>query len=701
MKKIIFTVKLSILGIYAIAAGHTASISGFTNATCNGQCNGTAASAVSGGTGPFAFSWTSSSGYTSTAQNVVGLCAGTYTVTVTDMSDMSDATASVTILQPSSGPGAVVTVTNDYCGTSNGEISLSSFTGISPFTFSLNGGPWAATTNFTGLGAGTHTIVIKDANGCSSIYSPVITSGTPVSVTLPPSSTICAGSAVALTSSVSGGTPNYTYSWAPLTGMNSGNIANPVVSPLSTTTYSIVVTDQNGCAQTATVTVNVNPADDASFSYSSATYCQNATNPTPTITGLAGGTFSAGPGLAITSASGTINLAASTPGNYYVIYTTSGACPDSDTTSLMISAPPDAAFSYTYPAYCTGDNIAIVPALAAGASAGMFSSSPAGIIFVSNVTGEVDLAASASGVYTITNTLAATGGCATASAFTTLTIEDAGQVNFTMVPDSTNAYNFWCFNNSTGTAVSYLWDFGDGSSSTAASPTHTYPGNGIFNVCLIAATSSGCGDTLCRSINVSGTLNPCNALFNIGDNFSSPDPNTYTITDLSYGWPLSYLWDFGDTTTSTQQHPSHVYAGAGPYEICLTVDNGSGCVHTYCDSIFSVDSIGRAGTPISFTVVDGPSSPFSVGVPSHIINTGVSAYPNPFSEHVTFIVNSDNPGEIFNFELTDLLGKNVVQINGIGEKQFVVPRNGLGNGIYFYRIIGSGTTDVAGKIIVK
>src|SRR4051812_38652119 len=122
MKKIFLIGAFAVMNIAAFATGHTVSVSG-TNVNCNGLCNGSAGTTVSGGIGPFTFSWTGSSGFTSTAQNVVGLCAGTYTVSVTDVNDASVSTATYTVTQP---PALMIDLTSadDYCGTSDGSVTM-------------------------------------------------------------------------------------------------------------------------------------------------------------------------------------------------------------------------------------------------------------------------------------------------------------------------------------------------------------------------------------------------------------------------------------------------------------------------------------------------------------------------------------------------------------------------------------------------
>ncbi len=65
-------------------------------------------------------------------------------------------------------------------------------------------------------------------------------------------------------------------------------------------------------------------------------------------------------------------------------------------------------------------------------------------------------------------------------------------------------------------------------------------------------------------------------------------PLTYQFIDYSYGDPNSWLWDFGDGTTSTEQNPLHAFPQQGTYLVCLTIENDStGCIDTFCDSVWA------------------------------------------------------------------------------------------------------------------
>lgn len=117
-------------------------------------------------------------------------------------------------------------------------------------------------------------------------------------------------------------------------------------------------------------------------------------------------------------------------------------------------------------------------------------------------------------------------------------------------------------NTSTG-ATSYLWDFGDGNTSTQQNPVHTFSGPGNYIVCLIA-DNGNCPDTTCQQV-TAGCPAPTAAYSNTANNL------VVSFTDATLGAPTTWFWDFGDGNTSTVQNPSHTYAAPGTYQVCLTV----------------------------------------------------------------------------------------------------------------------------------
>ena len=108
------------------------------------------------------------------------------------------------------------------------------------------------------------------------------------------------------------------------------------VSASTPGTYTVTYTLSGTCS--ADVSVTVNALDDASFSYDAASYCADGVDPTPTISGLAGGTFTSGAGLSINASTGVIDVSASIQDTYTVTYTTAGVCPNSLSVGVVINA---------------------------------------------------------------------------------------------------------------------------------------------------------------------------------------------------------------------------------------------------------------------------------------------------------------------------------------------------------------------------
>ena len=169
--------------------------------------------------------------------------------------------------------------------------------------------------------------------------------------------------------------------------------------------------------------MTINAVDDASFSYSAFSYCADASDPTPTITGLSGGAFSSTAGLSISGSTGQIDVSASTPGTYTVTYATAGTCPNSATTSVTINSLDDASFSYSASSYCA-DATDPTPTIT-GLTGGAFSSTAG--LSISGSTGQIDVSASTPGTYTVTYT---TAGTCPNSATTSVTINALDDASF-------------------------------------------------------------------------------------------------------------------------------------------------------------------------------------------------------------------------------------------------------------------------------
>ncbi|OJW77853.1 MAG: hypothetical protein BGO69_00055 [Bacteroidetes bacterium 46-16] len=249
-----------------------------TDVSCNGGNDGNATVSVTGGTAPYAYQWSPSGGTGATAS---GLTAGSYTCTITDNNGCM-ANSTVTITEPT-----VLTAgnsqTNVTCfGGNNGTATVSPSGGTPPYTYSWapSGGNNATA---SGLSMGNYTCTITDNNGCTILKTFTISQPTVINLTASQTNVSCnGGNNGAANVSPSGGTPGYTYSWAP-TGGN-----NPTASSLSAGTYTCTVEDANNCIVSQVFTITEPPALTATVSQSNID-CNGGNNGSATVN-VSGGT---------------------------------------------------------------------------------------------------------------------------------------------------------------------------------------------------------------------------------------------------------------------------------------------------------------------------------------------------------------------------------------------------------------------------
>jgi len=179
---------------------------------------------------------------------------------------------------------------------------------------------------------------------------------------------------------------------------------------------------------------------------------------------------------------------------------------------------------------------------------------------------------------------------------------------------------------STGDITSWDWDFGDTGTSTAQNPSHQYNNAGTYTVTLIVTGPGGSdGETKTGYITVSEAPT---AGFT-GSPTSGEVPLTVNFTNQSSG-ATSYLWDFGDTQTSTATNPSHDYTAAGTYTVTLTATNSCGS-----DDEVKVDYITVTCTPPVANFSGNPTSgdaPLTVNFTD--LSTGATSWDWDFGDGV-------------------------------------------------------------------
>ncbi|MDP3311892.1 PKD domain-containing protein [Lutibacter sp.] len=258
----------------------TATAVQFKPVVCNGESNGTAVITAVGGTLPYTYSWDKSSSISAVASD---LAAGIHTVKVKD-GNGCEITTTVIITEPAKLTATVVQNIPVKCkGESNGSSKVEVVGGTTPYTYVWQNSSSSSATA-TDLAAGTHGITIKDANGCITTASVVITEPAILAVTVVQNSPVkCKGDSngSATVTAVDGTTP-YTYYW------DNNAASSATATNLSAGTHTVKVIDINGCEKIATVLITEPTVLTATAIETSPVKCKGAFNGVATVTPVGG-----------------------------------------------------------------------------------------------------------------------------------------------------------------------------------------------------------------------------------------------------------------------------------------------------------------------------------------------------------------------------------------------------------------------------
>ena len=473
---------------------------------------GSATVNASGGTSPFTYIWSPSGGTNATA---TGLGGGTYTVTVTDANGCT-ATANTTVnssgsVTANAGNDQSVCYGDNYTlNASGGTIyQWSPATGLSD--------PNIANPIANPLITTTYTVTVTDGSGCSGIDDVTVTVHPQVNPDAGPDQAICTGQEVAVMNA-SGGV---NYSWSPSTDLTNNNTSNPSASPITTTTYSVTISDAFGCSGTDDVTISVNPIPTYSY-ITDSTNCNNSSNGSITIT-PSGGTS---PYIYVWNPSvSNTNVANNIPsGTYNVTITDNNGC--TTTASILVAENPSPINNTT--------SISETCDMANGsANVTVSGGTPPYTYLWSN--GSIDSTATslAAGTYTVTAT--DVNGC-TAAATVNVQEIPGPEADFYVHPniltimDGTVSLN----DNSSGNIVSWQWDFGDNSPyGSGEQLTHDYNIIGTYLVTLIVTDANGCTDIAVDTVKVK-------------DIFTFYAPNAFSPDEDGFNdffYPQGVNWD--------------------------------------------------------------------------------------------------------------------------------------------------------------
>jgi hypothetical protein len=300
------TTSITIDSIPVVSAGSDVAI-------CTGN------STVLTATGATTYSW--STGETTASITVDPTTNTTYTVTGFNGACSATDSVDVTVYPL---PTVSISGTLTYCV--GASTTLDAGAGFASYSWSSG-----ETTQTISATAGNYTVTVTDSNGCSNTSAQVsVTELALPTVAISGTLTYCAGSNTTLTATA--GLSSYLWS--------SGETTQSITATAGS--YTVTGTDANGCSTTSSsVTVTETPLDNAGFSYSASSYEPTDADPTPTITGLTGGTFSGTTGLVINSTTGEIDLSASTVATHTITYDTtssgSSVCPNTSTQTVEIA----------------------------------------------------------------------------------------------------------------------------------------------------------------------------------------------------------------------------------------------------------------------------------------------------------------------------------------------------------------------------
>ncbi len=563
------------------------SVSSSTNITCFGASNGKAEATVVGGTGPFTYTWSPAGGNGSTATN---LGTGTFTVLVTALNGCTATAVSPLIIQPND---LIINIskTDVTCfGNSDGHVDAAVFGGTPGYSYNWVPGA-IATSTIAGLPINNYTLTVTDGNNCIKTASTSIGQPNLINVSITTSSVSCQGASSGNASAVvNGGTMPYNYLWLPM-GATGNSVSN-----LTTGTYSLIVTDANGCISTNTFAI-AEPIFPLSITTNTTMpTCFGNSNATATITttgGTSGYLYSWTQN--ISSSATATNLSA---GNYSVTVTDMNGC--FTNTVFVISQPaPIIGNLVIQDASCGLANGSIQAQISGGTG-------PYNYLWTSLSQTISTLNGVSPGTYTLTTT--DSKGCSIVLNATVSNI-----VGPIVSLSSTN--NVSCSGGNDGQAsiniaqgtplYNIQWLPYGGNGITAISLTH-----GSYTVYVTDA--KGCEDSLSLVISEPAQLVATNIVIPVSC-YNGQD-GTASVLPTGGTTPYTYSWSTGNTSSNI------INLGAGAYSVSVTdnkncmitlpvIINEPSALTSTISNVVNATCFG--GTGNAMVLVSGGSAPYS------------------------------------------------------------------------------------------
>lgn len=538
-------------------------------------CQGTGTSFVNQSVSSVSWNWDfgdATAVSTANSPTHVYAASGTYIVTLiaANVFGCTDTITHSVIVNPN--PVAAYTATT-ACFTYASVFTESSTAAVS-WSWNFGDGSALVTTAnpsyiYPAAGIYNATLTVTNIFGCTNaVTHPVIVNAVPVAAFA--STTVCLGQPTAFTDQTSGSPIGWSWDFDDASAID--NTQNPAHTYAVAGTYNVTLISSggSGCLDTITNAVIVNPVPTANFSFASV-----CTNDTMFFSSTSLGTpdtfiWDFGDGFSDNTNNPSPTHVYTTAGTYNVMLT-AGYAATGCTNSITI---PVTAFPLTIPDFTSTTpclNVATVFTDATTNSPSQWSWNFGDGTAFDPAQNPTHVYA-APGTYVVTLLTQNVFGCMDSVAINTV-------VN--PLPVAAFAFDTVCsgaatsFTDQSVSAVSWSWDFGDGSPlNTGNSPTHTYPSSGTYNVVLIVANVFGCTDTITHNI----IVNP-----NPVSSYSATTAcHTYAtmFTDNSTA-AVAWDWNYGDATPiDNTQSPAHIFANPGNYNVSLLVTNVFGCTNS-------------------------------------------------------------------------------------------------------------------------
>jgi PKD repeat protein len=565
------------------------------------------------------YTWVFGDGTTATGVSPTHTYAdpGTYTVTLDATDDNGNTgtdTVTITVTDatdPTAEAGANQTVGEDTVttfdassSTDNGQISSYSWdfgdgnttTGVSP------------THTYADPGTYTVTVTVTDAGGNTDTDTLVVTvtDATPPTAEAGSNQTVAEDTSVSFDGSSSTdnvGVTGYTWEFGDGTTATGVSPTHTYADP-GTYTVTLDATDDEGNTGSDTVTITVTDATDPTADAGSnrsvpfdAAAGFNASSSTDNGQ-IASYSWDFGDGN--TSTGSTVSHTYGTAGTFTVTLTVTDANGNTDTDTVTVTAEDTAA-----PTAEAGSNQTAAEDTSVDFDA-RSSTDNVGVTGYSWNFGDGNTTTGATpthtyadpGTYTVTLNVTDDNGN-TDTDTVTVTVSDTTDPTADAGANETTAEDtqvtFDATNSTDNGVLSYSWDFGDGNTTTGATPTHTFADPGTYSVTLTTTDAGGNTDTDTITVTVSDTTNPT---AKAGSNQTVTEDTAVSFDGSSStdnGQIVSYSWDFGDGNTTTGASPSHTYADPGNYTVTLTTTDAGG--NTDTDTVTVTVSDTTAPTP--------------------------------------------------------------------------------------------------------